>query len=848
MAVKRTKEIFIPYVLPPTQEVPTTATEVRNIVGDLMRTQDVGQQKLTGGVLQSANFISGKVGWSINSSGVAEFQDINLGQRQISVKAGDSIQDAIDKVFASGGGKVILRNGTHTPSTDLTLYSNIYIQGENAGSCIVDFVNNAKGFLVVGTNAYTTGTLSVTNNSQTVTGVGTTWTTAMLGRSILLGGLWYTISARASDTSITISAPYAGVTLSGVTYTIATIKEDVKITDVTIRNASSGIKIQYTNETFFKDTDIQTSVIGFEAVDSAQCSVDEVDLQVNNTSFSATNCHFFGVTQTGSVDAQAGHGFALSGCTNSFYSPLFSMNSSADGINITNSNNIQITGVFIENGGQGAELVLGNSDITFSTSAFEYNASDGLKFTATSDNIHITASSMQNNGGYGLNIAASTCDNNIIIGNTFAGNTTATYTDSGTGTIFRGNVGVSDNTTLDVLSNVATNTIIGRVTVGSGDSEELTTTQVRTLINVEDGADVTDTTNVTAAGALMESEVTNLSQVKAFDTTDYATAAQGATADTAEQAANKDTTGGYAGLTLFKLNLKNAANTVTNFLTNATTVARTWTFPDKDGTVAMTSDITGTNSGTNTGDQTNITGNAATVTTNANLTGVVTSVGNTTAIADKALAVAKIADGTDGELITWSATGVATTVDVGTATHVLTSNGVGAAPTFQAATWTVIEVQSPTTGNTVTFNTDIGTYTLYKFYIYCDALASADNIYLRVNGDATAGNYVWNGTSSPAASGSDLTTSYASSDTEGIKMSDSWNGYNAMGEITIIKPSGVYTYAMSQFNSMEDSGVNPKQHHFGGIWEQTTAISSFVLDMNGTTWASGSRIILMGAS
>ena len=47
-------------------------------------------------------------------------------------------------------------------------------------------------------------------------------------------------------------------------------------------------------------------------------------------------------------------------------------------------------------------------------------------------------------------------------------------------------------------------------------------------------------------------------------------------------------------------------------------------------------------SGTNTGDQTNITGNAGTVTTNANLTGIVTSTGNATAIADGAIAVAKL--------------------------------------------------------------------------------------------------------------------------------------------------------------------------------------------------------------
>jgi hypothetical protein len=52
-------------------------------------------------------------------------------------------------------------------------------------------------------------------------------------------------------------------------------------------------------------------------------------------------------------------------------------------------------------------------------------------------------------------------------------------------------------------------------------------------LNVEDGADVTDTANVTSAGALMDSEVTNLAQVKAFNSSDYATAAQGTTANNA---------------------------------------------------------------------------------------------------------------------------------------------------------------------------------------------------------------------------------------------------------------------------------------------------------------------------
>ena len=57
--------------------------------------------------------------------------------------------------------------------------------------------------------------------------------------------------------------------------------------------------------------------------------------------------------------------------------------------------------------------------------------------------------------------------------------------------------------------------------VTSQTDENFTTADHSKLDNIEASADVTDTTNVTAAGALMDSEVTNLSQVKAFDSSDY---------------------------------------------------------------------------------------------------------------------------------------------------------------------------------------------------------------------------------------------------------------------------------------------------------------------------------------
>lgn len=53
----------------------------------------------------------------------------------------------------------------------------------------------------------------------------------------------------------------------------------------------------------------------------------------------------------------------------------------------------------------------------------------------------------------------------------------------------------------------------------------------------------------------------------------------------------KDASGGYAWLTLFKINFKNVANTFTSFFTNSNTASRTYTFQDRDGTIADNTDL-----------------------------------------------------------------------------------------------------------------------------------------------------------------------------------------------------------------------------------------------------------------
>ena len=68
--------------------------------------------------------------------------------------------------------------------------------------------------------------------------------------------------------------------------------------------------------------------------------------------------------------------------------------------------------------------------------------------------------------------------------------------------------------TLAMMADLAADTIVGRANgAGTGVPTALTAAQIRTIINVENGADVTDATNVNAAGATMNSDT----DVKAND-------------------------------------------------------------------------------------------------------------------------------------------------------------------------------------------------------------------------------------------------------------------------------------------------------------------------------------------
>jgi len=142
---------------------------------------------------------------------------------------------------------------------------------------------------------------------------------------------------------------------------------------------------------------------------------------------------------------------------------------------------------------------------------------DGAIVPVTDSDVDLGTTSVRFKDAY---IDSVTVTNNIVVAGTVDGRDVAT-----------------DGTKLDGIEASATadqtDAEIRAAVEAATDSNVFTDADHTKLNAIEAGADVTDTTNVTAAGALMDSEVTNLAQVKAFDSSDYATAAQGTKADAA---------------------------------------------------------------------------------------------------------------------------------------------------------------------------------------------------------------------------------------------------------------------------------------------------------------------------
>ena len=380
----------------------------------------------------------------ISPSG-SSFKNITIGQQTVVVPPDDvgRLQAAYNLLDQRGGGIIQLLSGTYNVTTAILGKSSVALRGISPSSTIVDFNDTSANLSFSGTDIYTTGTITAIASSVLVTGSGTLWLANVeAGQHLFLGTRWYKIAAVTSDTTLTLAEGYIDNVTLPSTYRIASIMQDVKFFDLTFQDSTeTNLAITDGRQIVLDNVHSNSANKGIVYTNCSEISAERV-IVVTNTSngIEATNV---GLSDWESVNciANGGSGMVFNNVkTMSVFSSALNANT-ADGINITTGVDIKL---FVEtsgNGGQGVELVSGCDGITIEAIA-KSNTSDGIKLTATSDNCKILAGTITGNGGYGINIAAATCDSNIIDQNNLATNTSGNLNDSGTTTVIGTNIGI----------------------------------------------------------------------------------------------------------------------------------------------------------------------------------------------------------------------------------------------------------------------------------------------------------------------------------------------------------------------------------------------------------------------
>ena len=376
---------------------------------------------------QLLDFTKPRPSWGASRRGFLHFgkkpgrQDIRRGSQTINVFPGEDIQATIDSISA---GTIFLKAGTHKPGNNyIDGKSNVTIKGEATGATIVDFENNPAGFRFVGSNSHSAGTVSISNGGVAITGVSTAFTSAMVGRDILLDGIWYPISSFTNATSISIGLPYASETLSGASYRIATTIESPKIFDLTIKNSAvAGIKAQYSNEFFLNDVQVQQCTVGLDIDDSSNVGIDEYDGVLNTDDIQIDNTYLFYLHSVGGIDT-TNHGLALTDCKYADLRAIFMENCGGAGYKFTRCSDIgKKTLLAISCGADGFEYVSGNTYMVLQASEARACALRGIKVTDSTDYCTFLGVQLINNLGTSMAILNANCDKNeydhiVAVGN-----------------------------------------------------------------------------------------------------------------------------------------------------------------------------------------------------------------------------------------------------------------------------------------------------------------------------------------------------------------------------------------------------------------------------------------------
>jgi hypothetical protein len=370
--------------------------------------------------------------------------------------------------FAAGATSVFVKSGTYVETADVLIPNAGALIGED-GYVDIYLDNGFKVKVDAGPNKETAGTISVTNGTTAVTGVGTSFTNLFPNDWISLDDVFYKILSITDSTNLTLVNTYNGRTLSGATYVAQTMFEHCLIQNISIHGegaVGSGVLLRAALHTHLEKLIIETCENNLQIVDCGFVSLTEVEstsgtndgIEIDGGfSLSMLACQFVNNGANGVELLNSTHGVIIDSC--------FANSNDIDGITVTTGaseialsdcivdhNNLKgintnsgtsscvIDGCLIrDNGGDGVDFdgldniitscvvednggvgIQGGNDGVITSNHIHSNTGNGITLGVDAGCV-ITSNHMESNGGIGLQIVSG--DNNIVIGNHITGNT-----------------------------------------------------------------------------------------------------------------------------------------------------------------------------------------------------------------------------------------------------------------------------------------------------------------------------------------------------------------------------------------------------------------------------------------
>lgn len=373
----------------------------------------------------------------------------------------------IPSAFNAGAKSVYVREGTYFTTADIVIPDGGQLIGEANAKVIIYFVGT-YGIKCDGNGGHveTTGTFSITSDTDQVVGTGSMFTNISAGQYILIGTNYYIIKSVESDTALTLAHVYRGAPITNKNVKIMIMYTGCKISGMIVTGSTTtGILLRSIRHGSLKSVFVMGCAqnITFDNISDFSCMEVVSSLSAStgvvikdSVSLSCSVFNVFGcvshgieidgdgfnvIIESSAIENNGGYGYNILGVNtqNTFTDNIIRFNKlggvlCSSGTSIMSFSSCSISdnsGNGIENNGDCGIIsgcaINNNSGIGIKTglrtlieSCHVISNSEGIQVPSNRDKCIINSNNIINNTSMGINIIANNC---IVEGNLYDNNT-----------------------------------------------------------------------------------------------------------------------------------------------------------------------------------------------------------------------------------------------------------------------------------------------------------------------------------------------------------------------------------------------------------------------------------------